>query len=134
MLNIAIAIIVCCVVIFICTSECKNLFIVWMAKMFYLTAFVALCMILAQFNKANAQIYKRVGSELIVVKSSQQDSLTGITLRTNKDSVYAIYITPKGRCYIKQHSKRTGKEYKHYLKEEICVKICNELGKQYIKK
>ena len=50
---------------------------------------------------------------------------------TIKDVVYPIFISKNGACYIKRISKKSGKEYKQYLGEEISREICKEIGIEY---
>jgi len=61
---------------------------------------------------------------------SSKDTQTEFTY-TIGDSIYNIWITPKGRCYIIRVS-RNGKEYKQYLCEEIARQICEALGVEYV--
>lgn len=40
---------------------------------------------------------------------------------------YPVYVSPKGKLYIIRVSKKTGKEYKSYLKGEVAETIKKEL-------
>lgn len=66
-------------------------------------------------------------------KVSQSDTLEVKTeyTYTIKDIVYPIFISKNGSAYIKRISKKTNKEYKYYLGEEISRVICNELNIEY---
>ena len=45
---------------------------------------------------------------------------------------YPIIINKDdGRCYIWRKSKQSGKLYKYYLCEEICIKVCELTGITY---
>lgn len=56
---------------------------------------------------------------------------TSFTWTDNKGNKYPIYISNSGSCYIIKISKKTGKEYKQYLKPDISQDICKKLGKEY---
>jgi hypothetical protein len=47
-----------------------------------------------------------------------EDKKTGHTYTDEKGTVYDIYTNSKGKPYIMRKSKKTGKEYKSYLKLE----------------
>ena len=40
-------------------------------------------------------------------------------------------MSASGSCYVIKTSKKTGKEYKQYLKPDVSQDICNKLGKEY---
>lgn len=47
---------------------------------------------------------------------------------------YPIHIGKTGSCYIVRTSKKSGKEYRQYLGEEISRDICAKMGRQYTAK
>lgn len=49
----------------------------------------------------------------------------------SKGNKYPIFIGPSGACYIIRVSKKTGKEYKQYLGENISKDICKTLNREY---
>ena len=44
---------------------------------------------------------------------------------------YPIIMGKTGSCYIIRTSKKTGKEYRQYLGEEISRDICTKMGREY---
>ena len=65
-------------------------------------------------------------------KTDKSDESTGY-FWVDKDNVkYPIYISAKGRCFVWKTSKRTGKEYKQYLGEELSRAVCKELKREYV--
>lgn len=76
----------------------------------------------------------------ITVLSVEKANNTDNHLKTSfqyKDSggvLYNIWVNKNnGRCYIYKISKKTGKQYKYYLPESICLEVCNTMGIEYIK-
>lgn len=76
----------------------------------------------------------------ITVLSVEKANNTDNHVKTSfqyKDSggvLYNIWVNKSnGRCYIYRTSKKTGKQYKYYLPESICLEVCNEMGLKYIK-
>lgn len=64
--------------------------------------------------------YKIVGNEIIkteTAKVKKEPKKTGLT-HTIKGVKYPVYKSAKGAYYILRVSKKTGKEYKQYLKIE----------------
>lgn len=98
-----------------------------MKKIFNLL--LLLCLIIAV--PAKAEEVKRDGNNFTVIKTvtNSQDVKTVYTY-TIKDTVYPIYITKNGRCYIIRTSKN-GNEYRQYLSKEISLEICKELNTEY---
>lgn len=98
-----------------------------MKKIFSLL--LLLCLIIAV--PAKAEEVKRDGNNFTVTKTitNSQDVKTVYTY-TIKDTVYPIYITKNGRCYIIRTSKN-GNEYRQYLSKEISLEICKELNTEY---
>lgn len=98
-----------------------------MKKIFNLL--LLLCLMIAV--PAKAEEVKRDGNNFTVIKTvtNSQDVKTVYTY-TIKDTVYPIYITKNGRCYIIRTSKN-GNEYRQYLSKEISLEICKELNTEY---
>ena len=78
--------------------------------------------------KCEGNIYSSTGR---VKANSSAPISTGFTWTDSKGNKYPIYISNSGSCYIIKTSKKTGKEYKSYLKPDISQDICNKLGKEY---
>lgn len=80
---------------------------------------------------AFAQEIHREGNNFSVEKVLQAstDIQTQYTFTIN-ETVYPIWITKNGRCYIVRISK-SGKEYKQYMKKEISLQICKEMNIEY---
>lgn len=64
-------------------------------------------------------------------KSNSQPVATEFTWKDSKGVEYPIYISSTGSCYVIKISKKTNKEYKHYLGPEISKDICDRLGIEY---
>ncbi|MBR4177071.1 MAG: hypothetical protein IKQ53_06700 [Bacteroidales bacterium] len=67
----------------------------------------------------------------------QKDSTVSVTpysYELKDGSKLPIHIGKTGSCYIVRVSKKTGKEYRQYLGEEISRDICNKMGRQYTAK
>lgn len=71
--------------------------------------------------------YSRNGNTFSsVTKSKQQPELTPYTWKDSKGNEYPIYISASGSCFI---IKENGN--KQYMKKEISMQICSELGREY---
>ena len=46
---------------------------------------------------------------------------------TIRNTVFPIWITPTGRCYIIRTTE-AGNQYKQYLPYEVCLQICAEMN------
>lgn len=102
-------------------------------------AFYAWLVIIALFTVqvASAQDVVRKGNTFEQVSKRESTSTaqkTPFTYKDSKGKVYTIFITKNGRCFVMKVSSKTGKEYKMYLKEEICREICKELKITYKEK
>ena len=67
---------------------------------------------------AQEPTYKIVGNEIVkteTAKVNTEPKKTGLT-HTIKGIKYPVYQSPRGAYYIVRVSKKTGKEYKQYLK------------------
>lgn len=92
--------------------------------------FITLAIALMAWN-ANAQTVVRDGKNFTQVATTSHDQKTGFTFTDKDGKVYDIYVGKTGSCYILKTSKKTGKEYKKYLGEELSSQICKELGITY---
>ena len=90
------------------------------------TIFIFLIMLLGSISGYSE--IKRVGNTFITTTSTQSDKATPYLYTDKNGKSYTIYISPKGSCYIKKISKKSGKEYKHYLPKEVQEQIQKELG------
>ena len=87
-------------------------------------------------NVINGQNVIRNGGTFKVEKSRKQtrtDTLiTNYTFQDSRNDTYPIIINKNtGRCYIWRISLRRNKPYKMYMKKDICLAICEELGITY---
>lgn len=67
----------------------------------------------------------------------QMDSsvtVTPYTYELKDGSKLPIHIGKTGSCYIIRTSKKSGKEYRQYLGEEISRDICAKMGRTYTAK
>lgn len=84
-----------------------------------------------------SQDYKKTGKIYEAVKKTTASSelKTEFTWKDTKGIEYPIYVNKNtGSCYIKKVSKKTLKEYKQYLGEELSKDICKELNIKYTPK
>lgn len=85
-------------------------------------------LIFFSFITINAEITREKDTFKAETTQKQQDTQTKYTWIDNKNTEYPIYITKKGRCYIIRTSKKSGKEYKYYLPQEVQEQIQQELN------
>ena len=78
---------------------------------------------------ANAQSYERNGNTFVQTTHSQ-GTKTPFTYK-DKNGEYPIYVSANGSCYVLKTSKKSGKEYRKGLGEEISREICRELKIEY---
>ena len=64
----------------------------------------------------------------VTTTSVNQNTKTKFTWEDKEGNKYPIYITKKGTCYVLKTSKKTGKEYKYYLPQNIQETIKKELN------
>lgn len=108
-------------------------------KRIVLTIVLMLATVTAAFAQkasftTDGNTYRPVAS--VTKNVPQKDSATSITPYTYevKGVNYPIHIGRTGSCYIVRVSKRTGKEYRQYLGEEISRDICHKMNRQYTAK
>ena len=82
--------------------------------------------VLAQSNKT--EIVRKGNTFTQVVKSNKPKD-TGFTYKDSKGNVYDIYLSSKGKAFVLKVSKKTGKEYRYYLPDEIAEQIKKEINK-----
>lgn len=106
-------------------------------KKYIVLAVVFAAMLGANNSTSYAQSVTREGNTFSSVKqsnnrrSSNPPVKTKYTYKENKE-IYPIYISMStGSCFILKKSKRTGKEYRKYLGEEISRQICKEMRIEY---
>lgn len=51
--------------------------------------------------------------------------------KDSKGTIYDVYMSSTGSCFVNKISSKTGKEYRYYLGPEISEQICRELGVEY---
>lgn len=85
------------------------------------------------FN-ANSQVIREGNTfKSITTKASKDTLVTAFKFEDNKGTKYPIIINKaNGRCWVWKKSGKTGKMYKMYMKPEISIAICKELGVKYI--
>lgn len=66
---------------------------------------------------SNAAIIRN-GNTFIEDTVKVQSVKTPYTYKDKKGNIYPIYKSPKGKYYIVKTSKKTGKQYKQYIKIE----------------
>lgn len=62
--------------------------------------------------------------------TAAKDTVTPYTYEVS-GTKYPIIMGKTGSCYIIRTSKKTGKEYRQYLGEEISRDICSKMGREY---
>ncbi|MDD3915477.1 MAG: hypothetical protein PHF76_12620 [Bacteroidales bacterium] len=62
-----------------------------------------------------AQAYKIQGKEVVKIEKDTTSTKTELT-HTIGNETFPVFKSPRGAYYIKRVSKKTGKEYKQYLK------------------
>lgn len=94
---------------------------------------IAIIFALSMTFSANAQSknYTLNGTTFTQVSSkssSSNDTKTKYTWKTPDGKVYPIFLSARGKAYIKRISKN-GNEYKQYLAPEVSAKLAKEHGK-----
>lgn len=80
----------------------------------------------------NGNIFTTSSSSTSTSKS--EATATPYKWADSKGQEYPIFLSKNGRAFVKRVSANTGKEYKHYLGEEISRTICKEMGVEYKEK
>lgn len=108
-------------------------------KRIVLTIVLMLASVTAAFAQkasftTDGNTYRSVAS--VTKNVPQKDSATSITPYTYevKGVNYPIHIGHTGSCYIVRVSKKSGKQYRQYLGEEISRDICHKMNRQYTAK
>lgn len=92
-----------------------------MKKLFIFTILIFL------FCCVNAQQIKKEGNIFSVEKTvSLQDTImTVFSYKDSEDNLYPIWLNKKtGSCFVIKTSKKTGKQYRQYLSQEIKENVC----------
>ena len=95
---------------------------------------VALLLMLGVNNSSSFSQVTRNGNTFTVAKVKQVSksaTKTKFTWQDSKGNLYPIYVSQSGATYVLRTSKKSGKEYKSYLGEEISKAVCKELGIEY---
>lgn len=87
-------------------------------------------------SSAYAQSVTRSGNtftttKVVKAKAKAEPVKTKYTWEDSKGIEYPIYVGSTGSCFIIKVSKKTGKEYRQYLRAEVSQQICRELGIEY---
>lgn len=69
----------------------------------------------------------RNGNTFETVQTSSQDVKTHLNWKDKDGVTYPIYISKRGSCYVKRISKKSNKEYKHYLPKDIQKAVKKEI-------
>lgn len=80
--------------------------------------------------KAFAQKYIRKGNNFTSVNDTKAKPLK-TTFTYNGDT---IYVSPIGHCFVIKISKKTNKQYRKYLGEELSREICDIIKLEYVDK
>lgn len=78
-----------------------------------------LAMVLLGASPVHAQQVQQKGNNFTQVSKPKQgkETKTPYTYTDSEGVTYPVYLSSKGKAYIKKKSKKTGKEYKQYLPE-----------------
>lgn len=76
----------------------------------------------------NAQSYTRQGTVYTATTETQKSTAkkTQFTWK-EKDKEYPIYLSKNNKAFIIKTSKKTGKEYRKYLPDEVAKDILKQL-------
>ena len=86
--------------------------------------------VMGVFAQSNKTEIVRKGNTFTQVVESNKPKATGFTYKDSKGNVYDIYLSSKGKAFVLKVSKKTDKEYRYYLPNEIAEQIINELKKK----
>ncbi|MBR1784002.1 MAG: hypothetical protein IJ760_00990 [Bacteroidales bacterium] len=78
----------------------------------------------------DGSVYSSVSTKPTAQKA---DTITPYTYDLH-GTQYPIYIGRTGSCYILRTSKKSSKQYRQYLGEDISRDICTKLGRSYAPK
>ena len=95
---------------------------------------VAMLLTLGVNNSSSFSQVTRNGNTFTVAKVKQVNksaTKTKFTWQDSKGNLYPIYVSQSGATYVLRTSKKSGKEYKSYLGEEISKAVCKELGIEF---
>lgn len=84
-----------------------------------LRAFFLFIILLGFYYAATAQDYKIQGNEIVKIDKPEAEPIKTQLTYTVKGEKFPVYQTAKGKYYILRTSKKSGKDYKQYLKTEI---------------
>lgn len=74
-------------------------------------------MLCLSVNNSSAQNVSKKGNTFTQVTTSKEskETKTQFIYEDNKGNKYPVYLSAKGKAFIKKVSKKTGKEYKQYM-------------------
>ncbi len=83
---------------------------------------IILAFMLVNFTTFAQNVRKDTKGNYIAISSQKQAKTeaknTGKTYTDTKGNSYPVFVTAKGKLFVNRVSKKTGKEYKQYLKTE----------------
>lgn len=95
--------------------------------------FISIFMMLSLTTTVSCQNVTREGNNFTQTSNrgttGSKETKTQYTYTDSKGNVYPVYLSSKGKAFIKKVSKKTGKEYKQYL-PEVGKKINSEAYKE----
>lgn len=84
-----------------------------------------------------AQSIQRTGNTFITTNPSPKGNVekTKYQWQDSAGKKYDIYISKKsGACFVMRISKKSGKEYRYDMPDEITLQICKEMGVKRVKR
>ena len=79
-----------------------------------------------------SQHIEKEGKTFFVTKVTSRKEIKTDYFYADSSGKYSIYINPSsGKCYVYKTSKKTGKQYKKYLPEEINIALSKEYNIPY---
>lgn len=81
---------------------------------------ICIVMMFTMMLASNAQNVVKEGNTFTQVSASSstgKETKTEYTYKTKDGKTYDIYLSAKGKAFIKRISSKTGKEYKQYIPE-----------------
>lgn len=82
------------------------------------TLLIALFLLVAGMASSQVVVKDSTGMYTTLKATNTPDKLTGEKFKTSKGEIFPIYVSENGKYYILRVSKKTGKQYKQYLKLE----------------
>lgn len=98
---------------------------------------IALAMLLAVTGvSAQDKNYERRGNVFIQKTGARtgtkaEPKATAYKWKDGKGKEYPIFLSANGSAFVNRVSAKTGKEYRHYLGEQMSREICSEMRIEY---